>query len=472
MATCKLNRIHLLKYSFLTFVVCIMALSNGYAEEDSQEPVTENDRDIVSIDDKKVHSDSEASAVQPQLGISSNPAAANIISGTGDLGRYIGINEESGVRVGGMWITDTNKIIAGGLKHGKWRENSLFLLNLTLDTEKMSLWDGGMGGVEFLQFNGFNANERAGAVQGYNGLPGPKPLNRSELYQIWYRQSFFRDKFVVRVGKTVPIYDFNNVLRPVPMKDPSLAIPAVSGLIYTPIFVNTTMIGVMPGYYNSAYGITTTLSPTKSTYLSYGAYDGNLARGKQTGLHGPHFNGNYFQTAEAGYAWNAGKYEKPGMIAVGAWRQRSKGMSMTVMNKLGLPTVISERNPHGVYAFGSQRLWLANPGKDNSGISGFFQFGKNHSKTLPMNKYLGLGLTAFGLVPHRQNDSMGFGVANSWLNQRSFVRKKEHMYQGYYQMYLFKNTYLQPVITYIPRPGADPKIHRTWIVTMRLTFLF
>jgi prepilin-type processing-associated H-X9-DG protein len=34
-----------------------------------------------------------------------------------------------------------------------------------------------------------------------------------------------------------------------------------------------------------------TLAPTKNSYLNYGFYDGHVARGVQTGLTGPHFNG-------------------------------------------------------------------------------------------------------------------------------------------------------------------------------------
>ncbi len=52
--------------------------------------------------------------------------------------------------------------------------------------------------------------------------------------------------------------------------DLNLSIPAVSGLTYTPVFVNPTLLGVMPGYYNSAYGLTTSFAPTKSVYIPYG----------------------------------------------------------------------------------------------------------------------------------------------------------------------------------------------------------
>ena len=70
------------------------------------------------------------------------------------------------------------------------------------------------------------------------------------------------------------------MIRPVPVQEKSLDIPGVSGLLFSPIFINPVNIGVMPGYYNSAYGITVNIAPTSNFYVSLGAYDGNLARGE------------------------------------------------------------------------------------------------------------------------------------------------------------------------------------------------
>ena len=76
----------------------------------------------------------------------------------------------------------------------------------------------------------------------------------------------------------------------------------------------------MPGYYNSAYGITTTFTPIRNMYVSYGVYDGNIAHGVQTGLHGaPNFNGYYFHVGEAGGAWEVAGL--PGSFGLGGWRQ-------------------------------------------------------------------------------------------------------------------------------------------------------
>lgn len=401
--------------------------------------------------------------------ISANPSAVNIFAGTDEAQTYLektlGIRTDHGIRIGGMLLTDINDLFSGGIPGAdRWTNNNLFLLDLSANTEKFSGWKGGLFDLQLLQFNGQPTNRQAGSIQGYNSLPGPYPLNRSELYQFWYRQKLFDEKLIVRIGKSVPTFDFDNVIKPVPVASNRPTIPAVTGLLYTPIFVNASMLGVMPGYYNSAYGITISFAPVKRWYLSYGIYDGNLAEGKQTGLTGPTFNNAYFNIAETGYAWLAGQYQKPGNVGIGVWRQTG-----LIQNS---PTLY-EHGATGYYIFGSQRLWYLNPEQTTSGISGFFQFGKNNSNVLAMTEYAGAGLTAFGLIPYRADDSMGIGASYAWLNQAIFARHSEMMCQLYYQAEAIKNVlYIEPALSYIPTPGASPQLNAAWAGTLRAILLF
>lgn len=395
------------------------------------------------------------------LSISANPAAVNVNPGNGDLGHLFNLSDDSGIRLGGSWIANGNWLFSGGESSRDLTGNNSIILGLTLDTQKLSLWKGGLFGVQMLQFNGMSSNEDAGTVQGYNSLTGPPPLNRTELYQLWYRQSFLDNKFNFRVGKTVPTYNFNNVLRPVPVSDENLVIPSVSGLLFTPVFVNSTLLGVLPGYYNSSYGITSTIAPNKHFYLSTGAYDGNLANGSQTGLEGPHLNGYYFLIGETGVAWEAGATKKPGIFALGGWDQTGE---LTASN------AITENGMQGLYIFASQRLWYHHPGEDISGMSGYFQLGINNSQTLSTKKYAGAGLTFFALT--RPKDSFGVGLASGWLNPNVTARKNELMLQGYYQAHIARGTYLEPTLTYIPTPGAAADLPETWVGTLQIIKLF
>src|SRR5271163_2151442 len=90
--------------------------------------------------------------------ISSNPGAVNIISGTGLLGRTIGLDKIPGVFLGGVWVGNGNYLITGGFKPGKWSFNSLVLGDLVVDFEKLAGLQGAQFGVEVLQFNGQDSN--------------------------------------------------------------------------------------------------------------------------------------------------------------------------------------------------------------------------------------------------------------------------------------------------------------------------
>ena len=399
-----------------------------------------------------------------RLSVSTNPSTVNIVPGTGELGEVLfQRSADSGVRLGGVLVSDGDVTLAGGIDSKTWSGNNLLVLGLDLDFEKLTAWKGGSFGISYLQFNGMDSNGRVGSVQGFDSMPVVPPFtNRSELYEVWIRQELFDKKLVIRVGKTVPTYDFNNVIRPVPVQNQSLQIPGVTGLNFTPVYINPVNIGVMPGYYNSAYGITVNIAPISNFYISLGAYDGNLARGTQTGLKLiPHFTGYYFYAAEVGGSWFLGKEQKPGNISVGGWVQTGK---------LSIPHVVQQHGAQGLYLFGSQRVWFRNPGKDHSGISVYWQLGYNHAKTLPMNRFAGFGLTAFGLT--RPLDSFGFGIAWSKLNHRLFTRSNEFMFQAYYQLLLVHNTYLEPTLSYIPNPGGGVHLPQTVTGTLQMITLF
>lgn len=416
--------------------------------------------------------------------ITGNPAAENAVPGTGLAGQWLRLPEDRGLRLGGVWLGDANGLLSGGAQPGKWSFNSALIVGANLDAEKLVGWKGASFGIQFLQFNGQDTNGQAGVVQGYNSLPGPAPLDRSELYQLWYRQSLFDDRVIFRIGKMVPTYDFNNVARPVPTQDKDLAIPSVTGLLYTPVFVNPTLLSAIGGYYNSVSGVTLTVLPTNNTYLSYGFYDGNVARGVQTGLMGPSFNGYSFNIWEAGVDWVLAK-KYPGQFSAGLWYQTGQ---------LQGPPGVSENGTGGFYLFGSQRLWSNEPevppldggktrdgedkialtldGRQRASISTFVQFGANNSVTLPVNQYFGVGFTGFGLVPRRPDDSLGFGLAWSWLNPEIFHRPSELMFQAYYQAHLVGGTFVQPGLSYIPTPGAAADLGGAWAVTFRVMVLF
>lgn len=412
--------------------------------------------------------------------VSGNPAAVNIFAGNGALGDFLGINR-NGIRFSGLNITDANLLASGGLAPGTWLADSLTIADLSINTEERFGWTGGLLGTEFLYFAGGPVNEITGGVMGYNSLDAGPPRYRAEFYELWYRQELCDEKLVVRVGKSVPTYDFNNVLRTVPMTDASANIASVSSAILTPLYVSPTMQGIMPGYYNSATGIVVTCLPTPSFYAQYGFFDGNLANGVQTGLTGPHFNGYYLHLAEVGARWTLGAQHKPGTAGVGGWGQTGilRGLNGQ-----------SESGAQGVYLFGSQRLSYRRPGESNQGLSAYLQFAASNSGVVPMQRYFGCGLSYNGPLPGRDADSAGFSLAYGEINPAinggaTFLslpdgnlllltrpRNTETLLTWYYQMQVTKNTFFQPNLSYLPEPGLDVSIAGAFAITLRAIVLF
>jgi porin len=399
--------------------------------------------------------------------ISGNPGAVNVAPGTGSIGQLLGLSPESGLRLGGVLVSNANQLLVGGSAPGVASFNNLLVADAQADLARLGLVPGATLGSALLRFDGQPSNHQAGTVTGYNGLTGLPPLYRTELYELWWRQSLLDDRLILRTGKLVPTYDFDNVTRPVPVQDVALQIPAVSGLIYTPLFVNPTILGALPGYYNSAHGITTTVAPSTTHYLSLGIYDGNNARGDQTGLRGlPTFNAYRFSIGEIGSAWLLGPGNLPGMLGAGTWDQTG---TLTASRRVG---TVTQDGTHGVYAFASQRLWRSPLPDDPRGISAFAQAGANDSRTMLATRYIGFGFTLFGMIPGRPDDSAGAGLAWSWFNSHPNLRPQETLLQFYDQLHVRGPIFLQPVLTVSPNPGLTSARQPAVVFTVQSTVLF
>jgi porin len=394
------------------------------------------------------------------LSVSGNPGASNVIVGSGWLGDYLGVNR-NGWRFAGLNITDANGL-SGGLVPG-WTADNLSIVDVSIDTEEAMGWENGLIGGELLYYSGGPVNANAGSVLGYNSLD-IDIHNRAEIFALWYLQKFADDRLMVRIGKTITTYDFNNVMRPTEFGDPAYDIAALSSLIFTPLYESPTQYGIIPGYFQSATGVVTTLIPIEHTYVKYGFFDGNLANGRNVGTEGPHFNGYYFHIVEAGCDWRLGQRQLPGKFGAGYWAQTG------VLQTMGGPV----NGAQGIYLFGSSRLYYENEGETNEGLEMFCQFAATNTDFVDTHRYFGFGLTYFGLLPGRDNDSAGWGVAYGKMNDDPLANlgADEIILSWYYQWTVGPNCYLQPNISYIPNPAAQPDIPSALPVTLRAILLF
>ncbi len=421
-------------------------------------------------------------------GIAANPQTAYTFLGWDQLGRGLGLKDEWGVRLGGFLILEPNWIASGGVEPNSSHASLAVGIHTSVDLRKAVGIPGGTLGVEFLGFTGDAINNAAGCVQMFSNMDGAPPRSRIELMQAWWHQRLFDDKLIFQIGKMNVAGHFGTVTKPVFVSEGHLQDSGsdISSLIWAPVGLNPTVLSIFPAYYNTAYGATVHFAPTHNLYASYGLFDGNLARGVQTGLKwGPQFNDYKLHIGELGYAWRVGEHGKPGRLGVGVWRQTGD---------LNAPSLTSEDGATGYYLFANQRLWYRKPDINNSGLIGYFQYGHTGADSVMVNDYVGTGLSGVGLVPGRPYDTISVGMAWSKLNDlpgagaffypdvksdSKDLRGNELMFQAaYLTTFVFKTFSafwtLTPelVYTYIPTPGRRPDLDAAHVFTARFIVLF
>lgn len=87
-----------------------------------------------------------ATAQEATLGISGNPGAVDVEPGTGELGRLIGFGPDSGVRLGGVLVSNGNYLASGGNNPGVASFDNLFVTGLDADLDKLIHIPGAMVG--------------------------------------------------------------------------------------------------------------------------------------------------------------------------------------------------------------------------------------------------------------------------------------------------------------------------------------
>jgi carbohydrate-selective porin OprB len=118
------------------------------------------------------HAQATPAADAASSAIAGNPGAVNIVAGTGALGRLLGLDPESGLRLGGVLVRNGNYLISGGNAPGKTSFNNLLVADLDADLDKLAQIPGASFGTAPLRFDGQPTNRQAGIVTGYNGLTG------------------------------------------------------------------------------------------------------------------------------------------------------------------------------------------------------------------------------------------------------------------------------------------------------------
>jgi porin len=325
------------------------------------------------------------------------------------LGDWLGARSQlaaDGIKPLVLFITDPFVNSTGGLRRG-FSEYDLLALDLLPDTDKLYGWPGGE-----LRF-GFANNSGTSLSQKYVGNHFPIQLAdvadaNPRLTYLSYTQSLFDDKLSVRFGRLT----INNVYGEEFAASPYFKAFTSVGFDLVPIGIFLNAPGAF-GYPLTTWGARVKFEPVESFYVMVGCYNGDPEI-KEGDRHGVDFTlrGPPFVIGEVAYRWNYGKDATglPGNLKLGAYFNGGNAEGFN-SNLAGGPseTLVSR---YGLYVLGDQALAHWGEPAERRHLGAFAAFVCAPDQRVNQLPYFfDAGLVAYGLLPSRPHDFVGFGVA-------------------------------------------------------------
>lgn len=367
--------------------------------------------------------------------------------------------------------------VKGGIKQGATYDGQ-FLPQIDIDLDKLVGWQGASFRASMLQGHGpAISGGWVGNLNNISGVVAVPPATR--LYNLWLQQNLFGNALSVRAGIMNADAEFITSLTA------SLFVNSTFGW---PTWTAFDLPGGGPAYPLSAPGVRVRVNPgPPGLYMQAAVFSGDptghdgsnsLSTGIPSGTV-VSFRGGTFIIAEAGYAINQDKGAQgpPLAFKFGGWYHSSNrfqdqefatdGLSLANPASTGVP--MNHSGDWGIYGVADAVLYQT---KDGKTLSGFVRFGAGtpaDRNLIPF--YSDAGLTYQGLIPGRDNDTAGIGVAYakisssvSALDQQTQIftadptfpiSNYEVVMELTYQAQVTPWLSVQPDLQYIFNPGGN-----------------
>ncbi len=308
------------------------------------------------------------------------------------------------------------------------------------DTGAMDLWEGGRF---FLYGNSYHGRSlttpNIGDVQLFSNIDStPRSENEFLLMEYWYEHSLADGDLIFKIGKQDANADF----------------------CYTDLggdFLNSSF-GFSPtvllvSWPNTSMGITGIANLTDLVQYKAAVFDGAPSLGRLTGgLSGFTTLGDQgaLTLHEVAFLPQLGANgDLPGTYKVGAWYHTHSFANLAT----GVGTV---RGNYGFWTSADQMVWKeSDSDEEPQGLGIFAQYGWSPSDRNLVDNYFGVGATYRGLIPERDLDLTGIGLATAWLSTPG--TDSERAFEIFYKTQINNWASLQPDFTYIANPGGAGK---------------
>ncbi|MBL8013529.1 MAG: carbohydrate porin [Candidatus Omnitrophica bacterium] len=375
--------------------------------------------------------------------------------------------QEKGVSFDVVYTADAGFNVKGGLERGSAYMDNLDL-SLTLDTEKLNLWQGGT----FLIYGIINGGNRklterfVGDIQTASNIEAPRS---SHLMELWYQQNLFEDKLSILAG----MHDLNT----------EFDVTEYGGLFINGSFgIQPTMTGnfTAPVFPLGSLAVRVKVQPVENLELLTAVFVGDPGSLDEGNRHGTYFNinkkGGLLNINEADYHYKIsdfiGKGEAlPGTVKLGGWYLGRNFEDLVELDDNSNPV------PHdgnwGIYAVIDQMIYRE---QGEQGLGAFLQMSAVPTNRNTVSRYVGFGFNYKGLVPGRDDDTVGvaYNIASISDDAREAdgLESAEKVLEITYLIQITPFLTLQPDIQFITNPGGDPEVKNATVAMLRGSISF
>ena len=336
-------------------------------------------------------------------------------------------------------------------------------LQLELDLEKLLGLRGAVlhAHAEGGWSDGLDASSIGSAVGGVNDdAPGDRAIDLTEFF---YAQKLLGGKLRIHVGKVDMTGGFDCHGCPVAFDGSAFANDETRQFLNSALVNNPTI-----PFPNEALGMIGYLELLKGWYLAAGAVDarGDLREtGFRTTFHG---RDHFFSVYETGVVPRVPSPNGPlqGAYRVGFWydpqpKDRHDGSGV-------------KRDDMGLYLSFDQMLLRESAKEDDTqGLGLFARYGWADDDVNDVGCFWSVGAQYQGLIPTRDDDVVGFGVAQGRLPRAAgFARPHETVFELYYRLAAAGWLSVSPSIQYVMNPGAGRAVDDAVVVGFRVQMSF
>ncbi len=382
--------------------------------------------------------------------------------------------EDAGFSFAPLLITNFQQNFHGGANTKNGHDiTGRFFYNFELDFDKIFGWKGASFFYRVLQeWNNGISSDVGTTIAPYwgSGAPGNHFFGDSPYGILtdkwWYRQRLLDDRIEIRLGKllnVVDLFDMNAVSR-----------NYASAFMNRALNYNQTIpIAKGTGAFIKAW-------PTDWLYFQMSGVNADSRNSRcfdyERAFHGP---ASYMGNWEFGFTpkFNSAKGKLPGNYRFGWWY--NPRMRNVFMNTLGgLRAQRTESGDLGGYLSFDQMVWKENDDPcDKQGLGLFVRYGFADGEINRIAHSWNVGGVYTGLIPSRDKDLLGFGVAQciesgQYRGEIDRRADRETVYELFYSIAVTPWCTISPDIQIITNPGGTKDARDALVGGLSAKFAF